>query len=70
MTRYDAYILRMWRDNGDEGSQYRFKVGHLGHNETTEFNDHEAFLQHICTLSSMEGGRVSLVRTQLKGSEP
>ncbi|HWE62492.1 MAG TPA: hypothetical protein VHB98_12335 [Chloroflexota bacterium] len=47
MARYDCFILRIWRSQGDHGEQWAGRLEHLSGTETLRFNDVETLLQYL-----------------------
>jgi hypothetical protein len=47
MGRYDCYILRVWRSQGEHGEQWAARIEHVSGTELLRFSDPEALLQYL-----------------------
>jgi len=68
MTRYDAYVLRLWRSTGKDGPQWRGRLDHLGHGDSVQFSDLDALLQFLGNVAGHESAHRDLTDEQVKGA--
>jgi hypothetical protein len=47
MGRYDCFILRIWRSEGEHGEQWAGRIEHVSGTEHIRFNDPEALLHYL-----------------------
>ncbi len=68
MTRYDAYVLRLWRSTGKEGPQWRGRLDRLGQGDSVQFSDIEALLRYIRHVAGQESAHRDLTDEHVKGA--
>lgn len=47
MRRYDCFILRIWRTEGEHGEQWAGRIEHASGTESLRFGDPEILLQYL-----------------------
>jgi hypothetical protein len=57
MGRYDCFILRVWRSQGEHGEQWAGRLEHLSGAETLRFGDPDALLRYLCERIASRAGR-------------
>ena len=50
VPRYDSFLLRIWRSNGQQGSQVAVHLQHLQSGETVRYEDRDALFAYLRRL--------------------
>lgn len=55
--RYAAFLLRVWRSEGEPGDGWRIVIEAVGADERHGFTDWHALVQHVCDSLAIQTSR-------------
>jgi hypothetical protein len=65
--RYDCFVLRIWRSEGELGEQWAGRLEHLSGPEIVRFGDPETLLEYLRQHIARDGERTQPIRDDGSG---